>query len=100
MAVGSSPTVGSLEKNFISRLFSRSQADRGGFKIRWALLPRVGSNPTNSSNKTTYANVAQSVERKPFKLVAVGSSPTVGSGGRNKAMAMFSNSKRPLGLVV
>ena len=27
----------------------------------------------------TYANVAQSVERKPFKLVAVGSSPTVGT---------------------
>ena len=26
----------------------------------------------------TYANVAQSAERKPFKLVVVGSSPTVG----------------------
>ena len=41
----------------------------------------------------TYANVAQSAERKPFKLVAVGSSPTVGSGGKNKAWAMFFDSK-------
>ena len=28
--------------------------------------------------KLTNANIAQSVERKPFKLVVVGSSPTVG----------------------
>ena len=43
----------------------------------------VGSSPTEGTGsendfKLTTADVAQSVERKPFKLVAVGSSPTVG----------------------
>ena len=42
----------------------------------------VGSSPTEGKSendlKLNTADVAQSVERKPFKLVAVGSSPTVG----------------------
>ena len=49
----------------------------------WAHNPKVsGSKPllAKSENdfKLSTADVAQSVERKPFKLVAVGSSPTVG----------------------
>ena len=43
----------------------------------------VGSSPTEGKSendlKLNTADVAQSVERKPFKLVAVGSSPTVGN---------------------
>ena len=52
----------------------------------------AGSNPADSTNekqlinimkqtinKIFKANVAQSAERKPFKLVVVGSSPTVGT---------------------
>ena len=50
----------------------------------WAHNPKVsGSKPllARSENdlKLNTADVAQSVERKPFKLVAVGSSPTVGN---------------------
>ena len=49
----------------------------------WAHNPKVsGSKPllARSENdlKLNTADVAQSVERKPFKLVAVGSSPTEG----------------------
>ena len=39
----------------------------------------AGSNPADSTNKIFKANVAQSVERRPFKPVVVGSSPTVGT---------------------
>ena len=67
----------------------------------------AGSNPADSTNekqlinimkqtikKIFSADVAQSVERKPFKLVAVGSSPTVG------IFYIIKFKKWPLGLVV
>lgn len=44
-----------------------------GVDLSSTVFVRVGSNPTHST-----ANIAQSVERKTFNLVAEGSSPSVG----------------------
>ena len=64
----------------------------------WAHNSKVGgSNPplARSENdlKLNTADVAQSVERKPFKLVAVGSSPTEGKRGGAVVACLSHNQK-------
>ena len=72
----------------LSRNLVQFQAEQRGARIS---KDRVQQTQTQTQNQITmrsvynfFAHLAQSVEREPFKLVVVGSIPTVGTKKKNK----------------